>query len=119
MLKIGLLGAGRIAGVHATAISAHAGSTLVAVSDYFPKNAQKLAAEYGAEAHTTDEIIADPSIDAVLIATSTDTHSDLIEAATAAGKTRFWGKKAGVRAESGRPPPCPFGSKREPVCRGF
>ena len=47
MLKIGLLGAGRIAGVHATAISAHAGSTLAAVSDYFPENAQKLAAEYG------------------------------------------------------------------------
>jgi myo-inositol 2-dehydrogenase/D-chiro-inositol 1-dehydrogenase len=30
--------------------------------------------------------LADPSIDAVLIATSTDTHSDLIERATAAGK---------------------------------
>ena len=33
MLKIGLLGAGRIAGVHATAISGHSGSTLAAVSD--------------------------------------------------------------------------------------
>ncbi len=86
MLKIGLLGAGRIAGVHATAISSHPGSTLVAVSDYFPQSAQKLAQEYGAQARTTEEIIADASIDAVLIATSTDTHSDLIEAATAAGK---------------------------------
>lgn len=86
MLKIGLLGAGRIAGVHATAITGHPNSTLVAVSDYIPENAEKLAAQYGAHARTTDEIIADTSIDAVLIATSTDTHSDLIEAATAAGK---------------------------------
>ncbi len=86
MLKVGLLGAGRIAGVHATAISTHPGSTLVAVSDINTAAAQKVAAQYGAQARETDAIIADPAIDAVLIATSTDTHSDLIEKATAAGK---------------------------------
>ncbi len=86
MLKVGLLGAGRIAGVHATAISSHPESKLAAVSDYFPENAEKLAAQYGCTARTTEEIIADPSIGAVLVATSTDTHSELIEAATAAGK---------------------------------
>ncbi|MES2816655.1 MAG: inositol 2-dehydrogenase [Pseudomonadota bacterium] len=86
MLNVGLLGAGRIAGVHATAISTNPGSRLAAVSDFIPENAQKLAAKYGTIARTTDEIIADPTIDAVLIATSTDTHSDLIERATAAGK---------------------------------
>ena len=86
MLNVGLLGAGRIAGVHATAITTNPGSRLAAVSDFIPENAQKLAAKYGTIARTTDEIIADPTIDAVLIATSTDTHSDLIERATAAGK---------------------------------
>lgn len=86
MLKVGLLGAGRIGQVHARAISAHAGSALVAISDVVTQNAKALAAQYGAEARTSDAIIADPAIDAVLIATSTDTHSDLIEAATAAGK---------------------------------
>ncbi len=86
MLKVGLLGAGRIAGVHATAISSHPGSTLVAVSDINSAAAEKIAAQYGAEARATDAILNDGSIDAVLIATSTDTHSDLIERATAAGK---------------------------------
>lgn len=86
MLKVGLLGAGRIAGVHATAISSHPDSTLAAVSDFYPENAEKLAAQFGSTARTTEEIIADKSIDAVLVATPTDTHSDLIEAATAAGK---------------------------------
>lgn len=86
MLKVGLLGAGRIAGVHATAIQAHSGSTLVAVSDFIPANAEKLAAHYGCAARSTEAIIADPAIDAVLIATPTDTHSNLIEAAIAAGK---------------------------------
>jgi len=86
MLKVGLLGAGRISGVHATAITTNPGSTLVAVSDINAEAAAKLAAQYGAEARTTDAILNDPTIDAVLIATSTDTHSDLIERATGAGK---------------------------------
>ena len=85
-IHVGLLGAGRIAAVHAKTIAAHPGSTLAAVSDFIPEASAKLAAEYGAAARTTEEIIADPAIDAVLIATPTDTHSDLIEAATAAGK---------------------------------
>ncbi|WP_184498793.1 MULTISPECIES: inositol 2-dehydrogenase [Rhizobium] len=86
MLNVGLLGAGRIAGVHATAISTNPGSRLAAVSDINQAAAEKIAAQYGAEARSTDAILNDPAINAVLIATSTDTHSDLIERATAAGK---------------------------------
>jgi myo-inositol 2-dehydrogenase/D-chiro-inositol 1-dehydrogenase len=86
MLNVGLLGAGRIAGVHATAISTNPGSRLVAISDINQAAAEKLAAQYGAEARSTDAILNDSVINAVLIATSTDTHSDLIERATAAGK---------------------------------
>ena len=61
MLKVGLLGAGRIAGVHAAAISRHPESQLVAVSDHIAANADKLAAKYGCAARATDEIIADPA----------------------------------------------------------
>ena len=86
MLNVALLGAGRIAGVHATAISTNPGSRLVAVSDINSEAAAKLAAQYGTEARATNAILADASINAVLIATSTDTHSDLLERATAAGK---------------------------------
>jgi myo-inositol 2-dehydrogenase/D-chiro-inositol 1-dehydrogenase len=86
MLHVALLGAGRIAGVHATAITTNPGSRLIAVSDINAEAAAKLAAQYGAEVRSTDAILADASINAVLIATSTDTHSDLIERATAAGK---------------------------------
>jgi len=86
MLNIGLLGAGRIGQVHAKAISSHSGSHLVAVADVNVGAAGKLAAAFGAELRDTDAILADVKIDAVLIATSTDSHSDLIEAATKAGK---------------------------------
>ena len=86
MKRIGLLGAGRIGKVHAAAISAHKGSELVAVADAFEKAANDLATEYQIEARSVDAVLRDNSIDAVLIATSTDTHSDLIEAAVDAGK---------------------------------
>lgn len=101
-MKVGLLGAGRIAGVHATAISSNPKSELVAISDFYPETAKKLADKYGVAARTTEEIIADKSIDAVLIATSTDTHSDLIEAATAAGKAVLCEKPVDLSLERAR-----------------
>jgi myo-inositol 2-dehydrogenase/D-chiro-inositol 1-dehydrogenase len=119
MLKVGLLGAGRIAGVHATAISSNPGSELAAVSDFFPENAEKLAAEYGSTARTTEEIIADDSIDAVLIATSTDTHSDLIEAATAAGKAVLCEKPVDLSLERARACREAAGETGKPVMIGF
>jgi len=86
VLKVGLLGAGRIGQVHAKAIHSHLGSELLAVSDVFSDNAEKVANLYGAKVKSSKEILADPTVDAVLIATSTDTHTQYIEAATKAGK---------------------------------
>ncbi|MFN3525830.1 MAG: inositol 2-dehydrogenase [Paracoccus sp. (in: a-proteobacteria)] len=86
MLKVALLGAGRIGQVHAKSMTATTASRVVAVADVNQTAAETLAALIGAEARSVDDIIADPAIDAVLIATSTDTHSDLITRATAAGK---------------------------------
>ncbi|KQB97430.1 inositol 2-dehydrogenase [Loktanella sp. 1ANDIMAR09] len=119
MLKVGLLGAGRIGWVHAKAITAHGGSTLVAVSDFVPESAQKLAAEYGCEARSTDDIIADPAIDAILIATSTDTHSDLMEKVTAAGKAVLCEKPVDLSLERARACQRVVAETGQPVMIGF
>lgn len=119
MLRVGLLGAGRIGWVHAKAISAHPGSALVHVSDYVPENAEKLAAEFSCEARSSEEIIADPSIDAVLIATSTDTHSDLIEAATDAGKAVLCEKPVDLSLERARACQKLVAKTDRPVMIGF
>ena len=102
MLKVGLLGAGRIGQVHAAVIAAHEGSTLAAISDVYAPAAEELAAKYDAQMRSSDEIIADDTIDAVLIATSTDTHSDLIEAATQAGKAVMCEKPVDLSLERAR-----------------
>ncbi|KQI70731.1 inositol 2-dehydrogenase [Loktanella sp. 5RATIMAR09] len=119
MLKVGLLGAGRIGWVHAKAITAHGGSTLVAVSDFIPESARKLAAEYDCEARSTDDIIADPAIDAILIATSTDTHSDLMEKATAAGKAVLCEKPVDLSLERARACQKVVAETGQPVMIGF
>ena len=88
-LTIGLLGAGRIGKVHASAIAATPGARLVAVADAFPDPANELAAQYDAVVRSIDEIMDDPAIDAVFITTPTDMHADLIEQAARAGKKIF------------------------------
>lgn len=119
MLNIGLLGAGRIGNVHAKSITTNADSRLVAVSDVNEAAAQKLAQAYGAQARSSQEIIADPSIDAVLIATSTDTHSDLIEAATAAGKAVLCEKPVDLSLARARACQATAAKHGRPVMIGF
>ncbi len=119
MLNVGLLGAGRIAGVHATAISSHPGSTLVAVSDINSVAAEKIAAQYGAQERDTAAILEDSTIDAVLIATSTDTHSDLIERATAAGKAVLCEKPVDLSLARARACQKVVSANGRPVMIGF
>ncbi|WP_208245319.1 inositol 2-dehydrogenase (plasmid) [Rhizobium sp. T1470] len=119
MLKVGLLGAGRIGNVHAKAMTSNPGSALVAVADVNTDAAAKLAAQYGAEARSSLDIINDPAIDAVLIATSTDTHSDLIEAATKAGKAVLCEKPVDLSLERARACQIAAAATGKPVMIGF
>ena len=86
MVRFGLLGAGRIGKLHGGNIAASPDARLVAVADVDENAAKNLAAATGAAATSADEIIADRDIDAILIATSTDTHADFIEKGARAGK---------------------------------
>ncbi|MFK8081725.1 MAG: inositol 2-dehydrogenase [Granulosicoccus sp.] len=119
MLKVGLLGAGRIGTVHAKIIDDHRGSTLCAVADAITDSAEKLATRYRTTACSVEQIIADPGIDAVLIATATDTHSDLIEAAIAAGKAVLCEKPVDLNLERARACLNLVGASSKPVMIGF
>lgn len=89
MVRIGILGAGRIGQVHARAVSETTGAKLVAVSDPFGDAAQTLADKYGCEVRTVEEIAASADVDGVLICTPTDLHADQIEQFCRAGKAVF------------------------------
>lgn len=78
-MKLALIGAGRIGKVHAQAIHSHPGVTLAAVADHHQPAAQALAEQYGSRAVNVDDIFADSSIDAVLIACSLVTYVDELQ----------------------------------------
>jgi myo-inositol 2-dehydrogenase/D-chiro-inositol 1-dehydrogenase len=86
MLKVGILGCGRIGEVHARSIRALDTARIVAVADAVGGAADALAAKTGAEVRSADEIIGSADIDAVVICTPTDTHFDLIQASAQAGR---------------------------------
>ncbi len=92
MLKIGLIGAGRIGRLHAENLVRRVpGAELVGVADVVEEAAAGLARELGVPRVTADyrELLRDPEIEAVLICTSTDTHAEIIRAAAATGKHIF------------------------------
>ena len=89
MISICLFGAGRIGSIHAENITRHPGARLRAIVDVDRAAAERLASRYGAAVGTQASVLADPAIDAVVIASSTNTHADLIEAAARAGKAVF------------------------------
>jgi len=89
MISIGLLGAGRIGQIHGRNIAASSRARLAAIADPMPEGAKALSKVTGAPVMTPDEILADNTIDAILIGTPTDTHADLIDRAAKAGKAVF------------------------------
>lgn len=93
MIKVGIIGAGRIGKVHITSIATRVKDAVVkSVADPFMNDETAAwAKEMGVEVVTKDykEILADPEIAAVLICSSTDTHSPISVEAIKAGKHVF------------------------------
>jgi myo-inositol 2-dehydrogenase/D-chiro-inositol 1-dehydrogenase len=89
MISFCQFGAGRIGAIHAANIARHSGARLGAIVDVDPAAAERLASRHGSEVGTQASVLADPAIDAVVIASSTNTHADLVEAAARAGKAVF------------------------------
>jgi myo-inositol 2-dehydrogenase / D-chiro-inositol 1-dehydrogenase len=89
MKNVAIFGAGRIGRIHAGNLAALPGVTLKYVCDPMGTAAADLAQQHGAQVSTIDAVFADASIDVVAIASSTDTHSDLITRAAKAGKQIF------------------------------
>ena len=93
MLKIGIIGAGRIGKVHLESISYHVkNATVTAMADpCMNEETEKLIRSYGVSKVTKDykDILNDKDIDAVLVCSSTDTHAAISIEAINAGKHVF------------------------------
>jgi myo-inositol 2-dehydrogenase/D-chiro-inositol 1-dehydrogenase len=87
MVGFAVLGCGRIGRMHARNLAAHPRAELVAVYDVANAAAEEVGTALGARvASSVDEALACPRVRAVLVASSTDTHVDLLTRSVKAGK---------------------------------
>jgi myo-inositol 2-dehydrogenase/D-chiro-inositol 1-dehydrogenase len=98
-VNLGVIGAGRIGTLHTEHLVYHVpDANVVAVADIAEQAAQQCAARFGVPVAVRDHqaILENPEIEAVVICSSTDTHTQIVEDAAAAGKHIFCEKPIDV-----------------------
>jgi myo-inositol 2-dehydrogenase / D-chiro-inositol 1-dehydrogenase len=98
-MDVALFGAGRIGKIHAGNVARQPGVTLRYVVDVDAAAAKSLAQQHGAQVASVEAALADKAVGAVVIGSSTDTHSDLITRSSAAGKAIFCEKPVDLSVE--------------------
>lgn len=86
-MKTGIIGSGRISEQYIrNMMHFYSNLEVVACSANHLESARKRAAQFGIEARTTEEILADPEIELVVVLVPTPAHAGLIEQALNASK---------------------------------
>ncbi|MHA1546771.1 MAG: inositol 2-dehydrogenase [Alphaproteobacteria bacterium] len=123
-------GAGRIGKIHAANIAASDRASLAYVVDVDEAATAALTKKHGGQPATAQDALNDPAVDAVLIASPTGTHADLIGAAAKAGKAIFCEKPidldlarvdqaASAVAQAGVPALIAFNRRFDPTLGGL
>jgi predicted dehydrogenase len=102
---LGLVGAGRMGSTHARNIAGNVPEvTLAGVADVKLELARDLASELGVEAAypSAAELVADPRVDAIFVAASSDQHLAVIREAAAAHKDVLCEKPLALTLEDSR-----------------
>ncbi|MFF9837978.1 Gfo/Idh/MocA family oxidoreductase [Streptomyces sp. NPDC013740] len=88
-MRIGLVGTGRIGAFHAGVLARHPEVEALVLADADAVRAARVAGALGAEAAPTVEALFGHALDAVVIASATAAHAELIGRAAAAGLPAF------------------------------
>ncbi len=100
-MRVGLIGAGRIGTTHAKVLATLPGVAGIVISDVIADRADQLAAALpGASTAAESDLLG--QVDALVIASSTDTHAALLESAARAGLPTFCEKPIALDLESTR-----------------
>lgn len=99
-LGVALLGSGRMAHVYGPKVAAHPAMRLERVFNPNLASAEKAAAAHGGTASDDlDATLGDDAVDAVIVATPTNTHLEYVEAAARAGKAIYCEKPLDLTLE--------------------
>ena len=117
--RFALIGSGFIGQVHAANLAAHPGVELALVCDIDAARAEAVAQRYGAKAASVQQALNSDAIDAVLIASATPTHAELLEQAVLAGKAVYCEKPIDLSLQRAREVVEKISPVQVPVTVGF
>lgn len=99
-VRIGFIGAGDVADLHAEGIRACANAELVGLWNRSPDRAKQKSAMYGCRVYDSPEaLVSDPDLDAVFVLTNLETHFVYAQMAMEAGKHVLVEKPVGVSVD--------------------
>ena len=96
--NVALVGAGRMGGLHARNLALSPRFHLAGIADHNEELAAELAGELGTCVRSYEEILGDPSIEAVAVASSTSSHLENVLLAVGSGKAVFCEKPLSLDA---------------------
>lgn len=99
-IGIAVFGAGRMGAVHARNVAQNTGARLIGVADIDRTAAKRLVASAGGRVDSAENFLADEAVDAVAIATPTNTHAHLISQSAAATKHIFCEKPISLEIDA-------------------
>jgi predicted dehydrogenase len=86
-IKIGFLGAGNVADLHAEAVNSLPGAKLKGLWSWKPEEGKVKAVQYGCQTYdSSEQLLDDPEIDAVFVLTNMETHCHYTVKAAESGK---------------------------------
>ena len=101
-MRIGFLGVGRIGQAHAEVVHRHPEVEDLVLADAAPGRAEEVAAAMGCRAAANVDAVIAGGVDALVIATATHTHADLIVAGARAGLPVFCEKPVALDVPESR-----------------
>ena len=101
-IEFALIGAGRIGRVHVTAVSNLPNTQIRYVCDVNVEAATEVAQTCNAKVADIDQVFNDEKVDAIIIASATDTHADLLKRCAESGKPVFCEKPIDLNLASAR-----------------
>ena len=100
-VRLGLAGLGRIGRLHAENLIRSRAVELVRIVDAVEEVARRSGAEHGLAWSTSyEDLLDDPGIEGVVLATPTPLHAEMVEQAAAAGKHAFCEKPIAIELEA-------------------
>ncbi len=119
MTGTAIIGAGRIGQIHAANLYQNPLAEVLYIADVHEPAAAALAKKCNAKVASVQDLLDDAKVDAIIIASSTDSHADLIKAAAVAGKAIFCEKPLDLDVKTARESLVVVAREQVLLCLGF